>query len=475
MIPRLAKKLVPMYKYRSVIRCDQPPNDIIKNREKGLKRITHTLLPVDNWPSVADVSFAANCRVPFQFREFANEHFPYQPWLHPGSDQKKIDAFSSLGVDIFGTKMISDCLTYAAQQIECEGFSLGKYHPELKNCIKKLQEISGHPYFTFHNSGTEGVLAACRMAKFATGKERIAKFRFSYHGWIEIHGIKTVKNLSQLKRQKNLAAVLINPLCQLYQSGTSKSDATLFANATGERFCKKKYSLFLRDLRHYCQKMNVLLIFDETFLGFRLAYGGCQEYFGIKADMTIYGKSVGGGVPIGVVCGPSKVMKKFDHSFPLNFLAGKGTFAGNPLAIIAMSQFLLKINPIMYVGVEERWQKRVQSLNQRLKNFPIDIDHIQSVMTVHYHTPSRYNWMFQFYLESFGLASGPYGTGRLIFPINLSDQRWEAIQIAIIDAATCFNQDGWWWTPEKINKRHIILKIINEMIRYRVSHLLQIT
>src|SRR6202008_533940 len=95
------------------------------------------------------------------------------------------------------------------------------------------------------------------------------------------------------------------------------SDTALVASDRSARFDKSAYSRWLQDLRGICTARSIVLIFYEVFLGFRLARGGAQEYFGVKADMVTYGKSLGGGLPVGVVCGKSALMRRYKNDRPM--------------------------------------------------------------------------------------------------------------------------------------------------------------
>ncbi len=81
-------------------------------------------------------------------------------------------------------------------------------------------------------------------------------------------------------------------------------------------FDRAAYTQWLKQLREVCTERNIVLIFDEVFVGFRLALGGAQEYFGVRADMVTYGKTLGGGLPVGVVCGKKELMKRFREDRP---------------------------------------------------------------------------------------------------------------------------------------------------------------
>eukprot|EP00854_Cymbomonas_tetramitiformis_P022114 gene22114-26647_t len=89
-----------------------------------------------------------------------------------------------------------------------------------------------------------------------------------------------------------------------------------------------------------CTENDVPLVFDEVYTGFRLARGGAQEYFGVKADMVVYGKTIGGGMPNGLVCGPKHLMRRFDPDHPLRVSYVIGTFAAHPLLLGSMNEFI---------------------------------------------------------------------------------------------------------------------------------------
>ena len=102
-----------------------------------------------------------------------------------------------------------------------------------------------------------------------------------------------------------------------------------------------------------------MLIFDEVFVGFRLAAGGAQEYFGVRADMVTYGKSLAGGLPVGVVCGRKELMRRFRDDRPADVCFARGTFNSHPYVMTAMDEFLSRLaSPnfnAVYNGLDETW------------------------------------------------------------------------------------------------------------------------
>src|SRR5207237_4382443 len=150
---------------------------------------------------------------------------------------------------------------------------------------------------------------------------------------------------------------------------------------------------------------GIVLIFDEVFVGFRLALGGAQEYFGVRADLVTYGKSLGGGLPVGVVCGRKELMRRFRAERPADICFARGTFNSHPYVMGAMHEFLARLGRepqrTLYRHLDEVWNERAQGLNERLRaaGLPVQVANLSSIWTVSYLQPSRYNWMLQYYLR----------------------------------------------------------------------------
>ena len=106
-----------------------------------------------------------------------------------------------------------------------------------------------------------------------------------------------------------------------------------------------------------CTERRIALIFDEVFVGFRLALGGAQEYFGVRADLVTYGKTLGGGFPVGVVCGRHEWMKRFRDDRPGDVCLARGTFNAHPYVMGAMNEFLRRLETpemlALYEGLDD--------------------------------------------------------------------------------------------------------------------------
>jgi glutamate-1-semialdehyde 2,1-aminomutase len=209
-----------------------------------------------------------------------------------------------------------------------------------------------------------------------------------------------------------------------------------------------------------------------VFVGFRIARGGAQEYFGVKADMVTYGKTLGGGLPVGVLCGRAALMKRFRDDRPADICFARGTFNSHPYVMATMNEFLVAIdrNPAvqsLYVGLDETWNARAAALNLRLREecLPIQVRNLSTIWTVCYTLPSRYNWMLQFYLRAQGLALSWVGTGRFIFSLNYTDDDFAAVVERILAAARAMEEDGWWSQSPGLSNRAIRKRVSREMLR----------
>jgi glutamate-1-semialdehyde 2,1-aminomutase len=229
----------------------------------------------------------------------------------------------------------------------------------------------------------------------------------------------------------------------------------------------------LKRLREVCTERGIVLIFDEVFLGFRLAPGGAQQYFGVRADLVTYGKTLGGGLPVGVVCGRAHLMKRFREDKPADICFARGTFNAHPYVMAAMKAFLDRLDrpqtAALYDGLDERWNAHAQRFNERFaaEDLPLRVANLSTVWTVTYTRPSRYNWMLQFYLRSHGLALSWVGTGRLIFSLNYGDAEVAEVLERFVAAARQMREDGWWWADVALTDRAIKRRILAEMLRRR--------
>src|SRR6185369_2551481 len=233
------------------------------------------------------------------------------------------------------------------------------------------------------------------------------------------------------------------------------------------------YAAWLAKLAETCRGNGIVLIFDEVFVGFRLAPGGAAEYFGVQPDMITYGKTLGGGLPIGVLCGRADLMKRFREDRPVDVCFARGTFNSHPYVMGAMDAFLRGLETpevrAYYDDLDARWNARAETLNARLmaEDIPAQVANLQTIWTVFYTRPGRYNWMLQYYLRAHGLALSWVGTGRLIFPLNFSEAMFAQFVERFVAAAKTMRQDGWWNAPAGLADKAIRRSVLREALAVR--------
>ena len=185
-----------------------------------------------------------------------------------------------------------------------------------------------------------------------------------------------------------------------------------------------------------------------------------------------YGKTVGGGFPIGVVCGDHRFMKRFRHDRPADICFARGTFNSHPYVMAAMNEFLLHLETpgmqAIYRDLDATWQRRTASLNQRLAEagLPITIAHLSSVWTVCYTAAVALQLDVPVLPQGSGLALSWIGTGRLIFSLNFSDADFEAVAERFLAAAEAMRRDGWWEPGALATDKAIKRRILREMLAH---------
>jgi len=281
------------------------------------------------------------------------------------------------------------------------------------------------------------------------------------------------RSLQVLRTRKDIACVLVNPLQALHPNRNAPGDSTLMGTRLSEPARREDYARWLGRLREVCTQRGIALIFDEVFVGFRLARGGAQAHYGVQADMVVYGKTLGGGLPVGVVCGRAAWMQRFRPERPADICFARGTFNAHPYVMGAMNAFLRRLDTpdieALYDGLDERWQARLQRFNDGLQHagVPVRVAGLSSIWTVNYTAPSRYHWMLQFYLREQGLALSWVGTGRMVFSLQHTEQDMAEVLRRCVLACERMSADGWWSTPAGTTARDLQRGVLAEMWRAR--------
>jgi glutamate-1-semialdehyde 2,1-aminomutase len=502
---RAVARLIRFYEFDidDFFRSDGAPAAIGTRRQDGFFRLAHLTqerfaksreMTSQASERISDLQFTEAYRVPFQYSRLVRENLGAGAFMQSSAGVTVTDLdgnvfydlTGSYGVNIFGNDFYKECIAEAEARARALGPVLGPYHPVIADNVARLCAISGLDEASFHMSGTEAVMQAVRLARYHTRRSHLVRFAGAYHGWwgdvqpgvgnpISPHETYTLADMSErtlhvLKTRHDIACVLVNPLQALHPNANAPADSALVDSSRTSRFDRAAYTNWLKSLREVCTERNIVLIFDEVFVGFRLAAGGAQEYFGVRADMVTYGKSLAGGLPVGAVCGRKDLMRRFREDRPVDVCFARGTFNSHPYVMTAMDAFLTRLGDpavrSIYDGLDETWNERARRLNERMAEhgLPVRVSNLSSIWMIHYTEPSRYNWMLQYYLRAEGLALSWVGTGRLIFSLNYTETDFTEVADRFIAAAANMKQDGWWWHDASVTNKGIRRQILKEMV-----------
>jgi glutamate-1-semialdehyde 2,1-aminomutase len=446
----------------------------------------------------SDLRFADANRVPFPFAPLMRDKFNLTtvvtasegPRLRDLDGGWSLDVSGSYGLNVAGFDQYKRWIQNGWERVKDLGPVLGPVHPIVADNIRMLREVSNLDEVSFHMSGTEAVMAAVRLARFNTRRKLIVCFSGAYHGWWDgvipglgsersVDDCLTLKDLSPAslrvieRRAHEIAAVLVNPVQSFHPNTPPPNDAVLLTSAVRKtEDARDRYEAWLVQLRLTCTTANVPLIFDEVYTGFRLAPGGAQEFFAVQADMVVYGKTVAGGLPIGVVCGRRDLMQRFDHQHPMRLAYVVGTFSAHPAVMGAMYEFLTWATDAgaeaRYEEMNQRCDAWVLSTNRRLaeETLPIRVVALGTIWTVLFKEPGRYNWLLQYYLRDEGITLSWVGTGRCLSSMDFTSADYTILERAIVRAARQMMHDGWWLTAELNPQREkrMRVRLMREML-----------
>ncbi|MBP1736179.1 MAG: glutamate-semialdehyde--aminomutase [Oscillospiraceae bacterium] len=241
------------------------------------------------------------------------------------------------------------------------------------------------------NSGTEAVMSALRLARGATGREKIIKFIGCYHGHSDsmlvkagsgllTNGAPDSRGVTAGAAQDTLLANYneLDSVAALFAQHPEEVAAVIVEPVAANMGVVPPGDGFLAGLRALCSRYGALLIFDEVITGFRLSPGGAVKYFGIQPDLMVYGKIIGGGMPVGAYGGSRSLMEQVS---PVGAVYQAGTLSGNPVAMAAGLAMLrqIKARPLIYPALERKAGTLAAALREI---FPYTVNQIGSLISL---------------------------------------------------------------------------------------------
>jgi glutamate-1-semialdehyde 2,1-aminomutase len=250
----------------------------------------------------------------------------------------------------------------------------------------------------FVNSGTEACMSAIRLARGFTKRDKIIKFAGCYHGHSDsfliqagsgavTFGTPNSPGVTAGTAKDTLLAIYndLKNVAELFAANKNEIAAIIIEPVAGNMGCIPPAEGFLEGLRQLCDENGTLLIFDEVMTGFRLAKGGAQELYGIKADIVAFGKVIGGGLPVGAFAARNEIM---NYLAPLGPVYQAGTLSGNPLAMAAGLEMLkaLDNDSAIFTRLEEKTAYLEAGIRQKLDaaNITYTINRRGSMISVHF-------------------------------------------------------------------------------------------
>ena len=245
------------------------------------------------------------------------------------------------------------------------------------------------------NSGTEAVMSAIRLARGVTGRDKILKFHGCYHGHSDCL-LVSAGSSALAGGHPSSAGVPVDIVKHTLtaQYNDLGGVEALFAEYPDQIACVIVEPVaanmgvvtpkegFLQGLRKLCDQYGALLIFDEVITGFRLCLGGAQAYYSVKADLTTFGKIIGGGMPVGAYCGSREVMEQVAPCGPVY---QAGTLSGNPVAMAAgLAQLTyLRDHPEVYtdIGEKGKWLAEAMRAAAKRHNVPVTVNQVESLLS----------------------------------------------------------------------------------------------
>ena len=332
----------------------------------------------------------------------------------------------------FGPIMLGHRPDFVEAAIEKQlhlGFEIGPQTLLAGEVAQALCEMTGNERATFCNTGSEAVMAAMRVARTVSGKNRVVYFAGDYHGMFDEVLVKGFKRAGQPQSAPLAPGIPRDSVANMtvleYGSQESlewiRSHAHEIAAVLVEPVQSRHPALrpieFLKELRKITEEGDVCMVFDEVVTGFRVHPGGCQALFGIRADLATYGKVIAGGMPMGILAGKAKYMDALDggmwqygdESIPevgVTFFAG--TFVRHPLAMAACKavlEHLKQEGPALQERLTARTTDMISRINALFEKnqVPTHIESFSSFFYFHFPADFRFGSLFYYHLRAKGI------------------------------------------------------------------------
>lgn len=330
------------------------------------------------------------CRSVGTYPRFLDRGLGSHVWDVDGKEY--IDLIGSWGPLILGH--CCEAVEQAVSEAIRKGLSFGAPTAAEVDMAELVCDMTGIEMVRMVNSGTEAVMSALRLARGATGRSKIIKFAGCYHGHTDAMLVKAGSGAltGGAPDSAGVPAEIagdtltanyndLNSVEVLLKANPGQVAAVIVEPVAANMGVVPPRPGFLQGLRKLCDESGALLIFDEVITGFRLAPGGAQEYYGVRADLVTYGKIIGGGMPVGAYGGSRKLMEQVA---PLGPVYQAGTLSGNPVAMAAgLAQLrILKSTPEIYENLERRGAMLEKGLKEALSGIPVQVNRVGSLLTV---------------------------------------------------------------------------------------------
>jgi amino acid adenylation domain-containing protein len=338
-----------------------------------------------------------------------------------------VDFVMGFGASMFGHR--PPFVVQAVHEQLDRGFEIGPLQLLAGEVATLVSELTGMPRVAFTNTGSEAVLAATRVARTVTGRDKIAVFAGAYHGIFDevlfrpvtVNGETRTASIAPGIPNSALGQVIVldygNPQSLDILRRRGPEIAAVLVEPVQSRRLDLQPREFLQELRRVTQETGSALIFDEVVTGFRVHPGGAQAHFDVRADLATYGKVIGGGLPIGVVSGEARFMDALDGgqwrygdaSFPevgVTFFAG--TFVRHPLVLAAAKAVLLHLKqsgPALQRNLTERTARVAHRLQVLIDEFraPYHLTQFSSIMQLTPASNQRYAGLLFYLLRERGI------------------------------------------------------------------------